>query len=62
MFDAWREQLDNQRAYPFLQKEAELWMLKKKKQSQIILRLMNKEFCFLSLIDNYIMSCSNFSV
>lgn len=31
MFDAWREQLDNQRAYPFLQKEAELWMLKKKK-------------------------------
>ena len=23
---------------------------------------MNKEFCFLSLIDNYIMSCSNFSV
>ena len=31
MFDAWREQLDNQRAYPFLQKEAELWMLKEKK-------------------------------
>lgn len=31
MFDAWREQLDNQRAYPFLQKKAELWMLKKKK-------------------------------
>lgn len=31
MFDAWREQLDNQRAYPFLQKKAELWMLKGKK-------------------------------
>ena len=31
MFDAWREQLDNQRAHPFLQKKAELWMLKKKK-------------------------------
>lgn len=31
MFDAWREQLDNQRAYPFLQKKAELWMLKEKK-------------------------------
>ena len=59
MFDAWREQLDNQRAYPFLQKKAELWMLKGKKQSQTILKLINKELCFLSLIYDYILSYSN---
>ena len=34
-------------------------MLKGKKQSQTILKLINKELCFLSLIYDYILSYSN---
>ena len=34
-------------------------MLKEKKQSQTILKLINKELCFLSLIYDYILSYSN---
>ena len=37
-------------------------MLKEKKQSQTILKLINKELCFLSLIYDYILSYSNFPV